>query len=84
MDKIARTKTGVVVSDKMDKTVVVLISRLKKHPLYKKQYKVSKKYKVHDENNEYKNGDTVLIAGTRPISKEKKYKVVSRVNKENK
>lgn len=80
MDKISRTKTGLVVSDKMDKTVIVLISRLKKHPLYKKQYTVTKKYKAHDQNNEYKVGDSVLISETKPISRDKKYKVVSKVS----
>jgi len=67
---------GVVVSDKMDKTVVVSVSRFIKHPLYGKFYKVSKKYKAHDENNEFKTGDKVEIVETRPISKDKKFKVV--------
>ncbi|MFA5841249.1 MAG: 30S ribosomal protein S17 [Candidatus Paceibacterota bacterium] len=68
---------GVVVSDKMDKTVVVSVSRFIKHPLYGKFYKVSKKYKAHDEENKYKTGDNVEIVETRPISKDKKFKVVS-------
>lgn len=67
---------GVVVSDKMDKTVVVNVSRFVKHPLYGKFYKVSKKYKAHDENNKYKTGDKVEIIETRPISKDKRFKVV--------
>lgn len=67
---------GVVVSDKMDKTVVVSVSRFIKHPLYGKFYKVSKKYKAHDEDNKYKVGDSVEIVETRPISKDKKFKVV--------
>ncbi len=67
---------GVVVSDKMDKTVVVSVSRFVKHPLYGKFYKVSKKYKAHDENNESKIGDKVTIIETRPISKDKKFKVI--------
>jgi small subunit ribosomal protein S17 len=67
---------GVVVSDKMDKTVVVSVSRLVKHPMYGKFYKVSKKYKAHDETNKYKVGDHVEIVPTRPISKEKKFKVI--------
>lgn len=67
---------GVVVSDKMDKTVVVSVSRFVKHPLYGKFYKVSKKYKAHDENNESKIGDKVTIMETRPISKDKKFKVI--------
>lgn len=67
---------GVVVKDKMDKTVVVSVSRFVKHPKYGKFYKVSKKYKAHDEDNAYKIGDTVEITETRPISKDKKFKVV--------
>lgn len=69
---------GVVVSDKMDKTVVVTVSRFIKHPLYGKFYKVSKKYKAHDEGNIYKIGDKVEIIETRPISKDKRFKVVSK------
>ncbi len=68
---------GVVTSDKMDKTIVVSVSRFIKHPLYGKYYKVSKKYKAHDEDNTYKTGDKVKIIETRPISKDKKFKVVS-------
>jgi small subunit ribosomal protein S17 len=67
---------GVVVSDKMSKTIVVSVSRFVKHPLYGKFYKVSKKYKVHDEENKFKIGDKVEIIETRPISKDKKFKVV--------
>ena len=67
---------GIVVSDKMDKTVVVSISRFVKHPLYGKFYKISKKYKAHDEGNICKVGDKVEIVETRPISKDKKFKVV--------
>jgi small subunit ribosomal protein S17 len=69
---------GVVVSDKMDKTVVVSISRFVKHPLYGKFYKVSKKYKAHDENNQFKIGDKVEIVETKPISKDKRFKVISK------
>ncbi len=68
---------GVVVGDKMNKTIVVSVSRFIKHPLYGKFYKVSKKYKAHDEENKYKIGDTVEIIETKPISKDKKFKVVS-------
>ena len=71
-----RTLQGVVVSDKMTKTVVVSVSRFVKHPLYGKYYKVSKKYKAHDENNKYKTGDKVVIVETKPISRDKKFKVV--------
>ncbi|KKQ07106.1 MAG: 30S ribosomal protein S17 [Parcubacteria group bacterium GW2011_GWB1_36_5] len=67
---------GVVVSDKMQKTVIVSVSRFIKHPLYGKFYKVSKKYKAHDEENKYKVGDRVEIVETRPISKDKHFKVV--------
>ena len=70
------TLQGVVISDKMDKTVVVSVSRFIKHPLYGKFYKVSKKYKAHDEDNKYKVGDKVEITETRPISKDKRFKVV--------
>lgn len=68
---------GVVVSDKMDKTVVVSVSRFIKHPLYGKFYKVSKKYKAHDEENAHKTGDSVEIVETKPISKDKRFKVIS-------
>jgi len=67
---------GVVVGDKMNKTIVVSVSRFVKHPLYGKFYKVSKKYKAHDEENTFKIGDKVEIVETRPISKDKKFKVV--------
>ena len=67
---------GVVVSDKMDKTVVVSVSRFVKHPLYGKFYKVNKKYKAHDEENKFKVGDQVAIQSTRPISKDKNFKVI--------
>lgn len=67
------TKTGVVVSDKMDKTIVVLVQRQYKHPLYKKIVRRHKKFKAHDENNECKVGDVVQITEHRPISKHKKW-----------
>ncbi len=69
---------GVVVSDKMYKTVIVSVSRFIKHPLYGKFYKISKKYKAHDEENKYKIGDNVVIAETRPISRDKHFKVISK------
>lgn len=68
---------GVVVGDKMNKTIVVSVSRFVKHPKYGKFYKISKKYKAHDEDNKYKVGDSVSIMETRPISKDKKFTVVS-------
>ncbi len=79
-NKVIRTKKGTVVSDKMDKTVVVSVDRIKEHPLYKKKYTVSKKYKADDQENQYKVGDVVEITGTRPISRDKKYKVLRKVN----
>jgi len=75
--KVEKMLEGVVVSDKMDKTVVVSVARFVKHPLYGKFYKVSKKYKAHDEENKYKTGDKVKIAESKPISKDKRFKVVS-------
>ena len=68
-----RTQTGVVVSDKMEKTVVVRVDRLVKHPLYNKYIKRSVKYKVHDEQNSCKTGDKVLISECRPLSKDKRW-----------
>jgi small subunit ribosomal protein S17 len=75
MENKSKKLKGIVVSDKMDKTVVVSVSRFVKHPLYGKFYKVSKKYKAHDEENKYKTGDKVEIVETRPISKDKRFKV---------
>ena len=72
-----RTLQGVVVSDKMDKTVTVQVQRQFKHPLYKKFIKRTKKYAAHDENNVCKVGDQVQIRETRPISKRKTWEVVS-------
>lgn len=70
--------TGIVVADKMDKTVVVLVERLKTHPKYKKRYRSHEKYKAHDANNEYKTGDTVVVEETNPRSREKRWTVVSK------
>jgi small subunit ribosomal protein S17 len=67
---------GKVVSDKMDKTVVVSITRFVEHPKYKKRIKISKKYKAHDETNSKKVGDVVEIEETKPISKDKHFRVV--------
>lgn len=67
---------GVVVSDKMDKTVVVLVSRFVEHKKYGKRIKKTKKYKAHDENNNKKIGDVVEIEETKPISKDKHFKVI--------
>jgi small subunit ribosomal protein S17 len=75
-DKIVRSLTGKVVSDKMNKTVTVLVERRVKHPLYGKVIRLSKKYHAHDEDNSAHAGDTVLIEECRPISKTKAWKVV--------
>jgi|TARA_B100000315_G_C14106700_1_gene376285 small subunit ribosomal protein S17 len=72
-----RVMQGVVVSDKMDKTVTVKVSRRIKHPLYKKFINRSKKYAAHDENNTCKIGDTVSIRECKPISKRKKWEVLA-------
>lgn len=68
--------TGVVTSDKMDKTVTVAVSTLKRHPIYGKTIRVSKKYKAHDEANECREGDRVEIIESRPISRHKRWSVV--------
>jgi len=69
---------GKVISDKMDKTVVVKVSRLKQHPRYKKRYEVDKNFKAHDEEEEYEVGDEVLIEECRPISKDKRWRVIDK------
>ncbi len=74
-----RKLEGLVVSDKMEKTVVVAVERLKLHPKYRKYFRVTKKYKAHDENREYHTGDRVVIQETRPLSKEKRWKVISKI-----
>lgn len=74
--KLVRTLTGKVVSDKMDKSIVVLIERRVKHPVYGKYVSKSSKLKAHDENNECKAGDLVTIAESRPISKSKSWALV--------
>ena len=74
-------KVGRVVSNKMNKTIVVAVERLKKHPIYKRTYKVTKKFHVHDENNEGQIGDTVLIEESRPISKTKHWRLVQIVKR---
>ena len=70
---------GKIISTKMDKTAVVLVERYKFHPKYKKRYKVSKKFKVHNPSNKYKEGDEVLIKEVRPISKDKKFLIVKKI-----
>ncbi|MBZ9578424.1 30S ribosomal protein S17 [Patescibacteria group bacterium] len=70
---------GIVVSDKMEKTVVVEVERIKEHPKYKRRYKAHKRYKAHDESGKYKVGDKVIIEESRPISKEKKWRVIRKL-----
>ena len=83
MNKPAENKkrrlSGVVVSDKMQKTRVVAVSRLKKHPKYLKYYRVTRRFKAHDEANEYKKGDEVMIEEARPLSRDKRWRIVGRV-----
>jgi small subunit ribosomal protein S17 len=71
-----RILKGIVVSDKMNKTVVVLVDRIKEHKKYRKRYLVSKKYKAHDPENKYHSGDKVKIQESKPISKDKKWIVL--------
>ncbi|KKU81875.1 MAG: 30S ribosomal protein S17 [Parcubacteria group bacterium GW2011_GWA1_47_8] len=83
MEKTITTRKklkGVVVSDKMNKTVTVLVSRFVKHPKYGKYMKVSKKYKAHDEVGSYKTGDKVVIEECRPLSKDKTFTVIGKDN----
>lgn len=73
--------TGIIVSDKMQKTVVVKVETLKEHPLYRRRYKSHMKYKAHVEGSEYKEGDKVLIRETKPMSKDKRWEVVEKLDK---
>jgi len=79
--KNRRKLKGLVVSDKMKKTIVVEVVTMKMHPKYKKQYKVSKKYKVHDEKNEAKVGQEVIFQECRPLSRDKKWRLIKIVPK---
>lgn len=74
---LRKTRRGVVVSDKMDKTIVVLVETMVKHPMYKKMIKRSTRFKAHDEENKCKIGDKVTIMETRPLSKDKRWRLVS-------
>jgi small subunit ribosomal protein S17 len=76
-----KTRTGTVISDKMDKTVVVLVESLRRHPLYKKVVRHTSKFKAHDEANACKVGDVVKIVETRPLSKDKRWRVVEVISK---
>ena len=78
---LRKTRTGKVVSDKMDKTIVVAVENHVKHPLYKKIVKNTYKLKAHDENNECKMGDIVKVMETRPLSKDKRWRLVEIVEK---
>ncbi len=78
---LKRTLVGTVVSDKMDKTITVLVERKVKHPLLGKVIRVSKKYHAHDESNEFHEGDVVTIEECRPIARTKNWRVVGRVEK---
>ena len=80
-DKNARSTSGIVISNKMDKTVTVLVERLEKHPLYKKYVRKSTKLHAHDEANECNEGDTVQIEECRPMSKSKSWRVIEVVGR---
>ena len=75
-----RQLTGTVISNKMPKTVVVKVERIKEHPRYKRRYRTHKKYKAHIKEGEYKVGDKVTIEECRPISKDKKWRVIKKVD----
>ena len=81
MEKKRKIRVGRVVSNKMDKTVVVTVETLRHHPLYKKTIRKAVKFKAHDEKNECRLGDTVKIIETRPLSKEKRWRVAEIITK---
>lgn len=76
-----KERVGVVLSDVQDKTIVVTVDRRTPHPLYKKIVKVRKKFTAHDENNEARKGDTVRIAETRPLSKNKRWRLIEIISR---
>ena len=78
---LRKTRVGVVISDKMDKTIVVAVEQKVKHPLYKKYVMRTKKLKAHDENNECGIGDKVMVMETRPLSKDKNWRLVNIIEK---
>lgn len=78
---LRKTRVGTVVSDKMEKTIVVAVEDNVKHPLYKKVVKHTERFKAHDESNECKEGDRVLIMETRPLSKDKRWRLVKILEK---
>lgn len=75
-EKILKKFKGEVVSDKMSKTIVVRVDRFSMHPKYQKRYRISRKYKVHDEKGQFKIGDVVEFVGCRPLSKDKRWRVI--------
>ena len=81
MEQKQKTRVGRIISNKMDKTVVLAVETLKRHPLYKKTIRRAVKYKAHDENNECKPGDVVRIVETRPLSKDKRWRVAEIITK---
>lgn len=80
--KARKTRIGKVVSDKMDKTVVVAVENLERHPLYGKIIKLTKTFKAHDEENACRNGDKVKVMETRPLSKDKRWRVIEILERE--
>ena len=76
---MARKLKGKIVSDKMQKTVVVEVERVKEHPKYKRRFKVHKKFKAHDEKGEFHVGDKVVIEETKPLSKDKNWMVIKKI-----
>ncbi|MFA6534421.1 MAG: 30S ribosomal protein S17 [Patescibacteria group bacterium] len=78
--RIYRRFVGVVTSNKMAKTIVVVVESTKIHRLYQKRYKVSQKFKVHDEKNQFKPGDKVEFVECRPLSKDKRWRVIKKIN----
>ena len=81
MERKRKTRIGQVMSNKMDKTVVVAVKTLRRHPLYKKTIKRTVKHKAHDENNECRPGDVVRIVETRPLSRQKRWRVAEIITK---
>ncbi|MDD5040342.1 MAG: 30S ribosomal protein S17 [Patescibacteria group bacterium] len=79
-NKHKRTFQGTVVSDKMEKTIVVKVVESRMHPKYQKRYQVRRKFKVHDQKNEYHVGDTVMFEEVRPLSREKRWRAIKKVN----
>ena len=81
MEQKRKTRLGKVISDKMDKTIVVAVETPRRHPLYKKNIRRAVKYKAHDEKNQCRTGDTVRIEETRPVSREKRWRVAEIITK---